>query len=1292
MRFSLRSGLPSKPAEKSRRRRHRTLLKVEVLEDRRVLASLGAFVDDGSDRVYVFDPETDQVTGWVAISDTELKGDIDITSDGSKAFVTDFARRIWVVDLTQSPPKLASGNNPISISNRGEDVELTADNRFLLVTNGNGCDSPPCTAEPISVVNVETQREVSTQLLGNSTPNAVVVTKDGTVLAGRYDASLVHRLTLGPNGQLQYTGETLDVIKPINIAKHVEDRYAVVFGYDRSTSVGALTTVDLDDFSVSDVEYLPSEMAGVAGMFSDDGSILYTRVLHLGTSAARLMAHQFDGSSGRVGNLLFDVPAPTLVGYFGIEQIAISPDSTEVFVPNGEDNRIDVYDAFDGQLLRSFTGSGVDAPTGIRVLDTNQVPIANIGGPYAVAVGQSVVLDAGATTDDDHSLAELQFTWDLDGDGIFGEVGLSAAHGDEVGKNPIFHSLGIGAGTPFPVSMQVVDPRGAISTDSTTVEVGYAPDITLRASDIRITSGDPQPGEDIFVVATIRNAGLRDTGNFHATLFDFADEVADVEVGNLTPGQSIDVHFPAQQFPESYRLFTVKLDPQNSVIELEERNNESGIVVKIGEPIFGTGDASVVFTMSDMFGGTASNAIIVGGYVDYNFVNIVGERDYPMQGASVVVKILNPVTLEPISQFSGSHTNSEGRFRQSVLLPTQTGTYPMLVEVSDGTLTDSKLVQLNVGIATTSIPNKPAAIAPPPGGTVSGGSPFAISGSGGPGGAQPSDVFVFSDDIVISHQPTDIGETVSVGAFIQYFGEQAVNDVQVSLSDLFPSNGQWESLQIASAVIDFPVAPASIPTFVTIAAPWTNTQAGAHLIQVAIDDQNLTDDSGEVVSQYRGNDLATRLVNVGVPPNDLPISHQVQLLIDADGNAIPTPGDTLRYVSTIVNNSQRVLTNGKLTAQFDSRVVQSIFIQTVGAFRNGNQVQRDLPSLAPGGSATMTVDVVLNEIQQFPAGYVDVRSDLLFQSAVSIPVASSNKLTVVGDILPPELTGKVVLQSDPSQTAVPNGQGTFLQPVLLSVEAFDLFPGSGLERLEISTDGEHWNDVQGNATLVSLIQSGTTTVYARAIDRSGNVATSYFDVAVAADFEVQSTQINHGEEQRSNVTEIKIEFDQATNLQDLIDSGTISQFVRVVAVGTGNVVDLDSVVHFRVDQTTRQLTIDLTVDGFGGSEQGLLIDGQYEVQLLSDGIRSTFGTPLQDTDGVHDEVFRIEFHQLGGDFNGDRVTDVNDRNAWFDVSLVLFNTTRGTSGYNEAFDFDHDGRITSRDYYFWLRGLVGNTI
>ena len=32
----------------------------------------------------------------------------------------------------------------------------------------------------------------------------------------------------------------------------------------------------------------------------------------------------------------------------------------------------------------------------------------------------------------------LTFTWDLDGDGVFGETGLAADRGDEVGASPTF--------------------------------------------------------------------------------------------------------------------------------------------------------------------------------------------------------------------------------------------------------------------------------------------------------------------------------------------------------------------------------------------------------------------------------------------------------------------------------------------------------------------------------------------------------------------------------------------------------------------------------------------------------------------------------------------------------------------------------------------------------------------------------------------------------------------------------------------------------------------------------------
>ena len=84
-------------------------------------------VADATSLVTVFDADTHAVLGTVPIPpspvtptpDEAVTGDVLITPDLKRGFVTNFSSQVFVIDLTTSPPSLAAGINPIPISNSG---------------------------------------------------------------------------------------------------------------------------------------------------------------------------------------------------------------------------------------------------------------------------------------------------------------------------------------------------------------------------------------------------------------------------------------------------------------------------------------------------------------------------------------------------------------------------------------------------------------------------------------------------------------------------------------------------------------------------------------------------------------------------------------------------------------------------------------------------------------------------------------------------------------------------------------------------------------------------------------------------------------------------------------------------------------------------------------------------------------------------------------------------------------------------------------------------------------------
>ncbi|MEA2711916.1 MAG: fibronectin-binding autotransporter adhesin [Phycisphaerales bacterium] len=118
---------------------------------------------------------------------------------------------------------------------------------------------------------------------------------------------------------------------------------------------------------------------------------------------------------------------------------------------------------------------GVGKALEITLAQTGQ-PRADAGLPKHIEEGISdeieIQLDASGSTDPNQAAATLDYAWDLDADGVFGETGEEAANGDEVGIKPTFSATG-GLNGPllFSIVLRVTDETGLISYDTTTVEV-----------------------------------------------------------------------------------------------------------------------------------------------------------------------------------------------------------------------------------------------------------------------------------------------------------------------------------------------------------------------------------------------------------------------------------------------------------------------------------------------------------------------------------------------------------------------------------------------------------------------------------------------------------------------------------------------------------------------------------------------------------------------------------------------------------------------------------------------------
>jgi len=288
-------------------------------------ASLGMVTDNRSDELRLFDADTGTVLASLQGSAGRMSGDCALSRDETTGFSSNAGRQISVFQFTDSGAGKSVGFSSIDISNSGVDMSLSPDGQ-LLVSSGAGN-----LYEPLSIVDTSGRVEmsVSAPFLDHTSVEfcddgtLLVTTTYGRSLAAPFD-NAIYDARVDADGEVELAGHRLSSgAQPNNGSCAPGSRSGVLL--DREAG---LTSFTLPGLRKADYAALNGATA-VAAVFNRGGDRLYVR------TTETVEAFNFNPLNGMM-EADWVRPVPFSSEYFGIDQIAIDPESGRLFVDGGQ--------------------------------------------------------------------------------------------------------------------------------------------------------------------------------------------------------------------------------------------------------------------------------------------------------------------------------------------------------------------------------------------------------------------------------------------------------------------------------------------------------------------------------------------------------------------------------------------------------------------------------------------------------------------------------------------------------------------------------------------------------------------------------------------------------------------------------------------------------------------------------------------------------------------------------------------------------------------------------------------
>lgn len=415
--------------------------------------------------VTIFDTNTDVVLGSIAFGSFPL--DCAITPDGSLGFVTDFSRNVYVIDMATL--SLATGTNPITISTFGDDLAISPDGKYLLVSDGAPGNNP------VSLIDIATRTEISTIALGNSIIS-VDVENNGSVLVST-NAGNVRRLTIDGAGNLTDTGEVLSSgrLWAMNVYFIPGGNHGIVVNLNPGTN-GHLVSFTVPGLTPVESRSL-SGATGYCAVVNAAGDRVYVRSFNPGS----IDMFSYNAATGELSvTPLATISVGNGSNLFGIEQIALSPDQSKLYVP--QTNSLDVYDANTLAFVTSITDASISNASGVA-LPPGVLQPRQSEHPFTILAAEEVTLQKDAYVEGEvHSNGDAEYkrrSMQIGNAAVYNEIEIhrqSMIDGDATA--PVFDYKGgasasniTGTATVDAVDMIDLPAIAAFSTGSEAVEV-----------------------------------------------------------------------------------------------------------------------------------------------------------------------------------------------------------------------------------------------------------------------------------------------------------------------------------------------------------------------------------------------------------------------------------------------------------------------------------------------------------------------------------------------------------------------------------------------------------------------------------------------------------------------------------------------------------------------------------------------------------------------------------------------------------------------------------------------------